>query len=63
MPADLSAREPHFLERWVREEWGRVGVVHLRELGGAATLLTAARAYDAAQERFAASVRQSFAGT
>ena len=54
---DFSRREPHFLERWVREEWGRVGIAHLRrELGGAAGFLAARGGFDAAQAAFGASV-------
>jgi LAO/AO transport system kinase len=51
--ADLRSREPHFLERWVRDEWGRVGADHLRrEFGGAGGLLAEAGEFDAAQRRF-----------
>jgi LAO/AO transport system kinase len=60
--SDLSAREPHFLERWVREEWGRVGVAHLHgELGGASALLSSTGAFDAAQAQFTGSIRASVA--
>jgi LAO/AO transport system kinase len=62
--ADLAAREPHFLERWVRDEWGRVGVSYLaRELGGAAELLAAAGDFDAAQRRFDDTMRLSVAAS
>jgi LAO/AO transport system kinase len=54
----FAAREPHFLERWVREEWGRVGAEHLRgEFGDAAGLLRAAGDFDAAQRRFDEALR------
>jgi LAO/AO transport system kinase len=59
---DLRSREPHFLERWVCDEWGRVGVCHLRrELGGPTELLAAAGGFDAAQERFSRSLRADLA--
>jgi len=49
----LTAREPYFFERWVEDEWGRVGTRHLRDaLGGADTFLADAGGYDAAQLRF-----------
>lgn len=49
----LAEREPHFLERWVRDEWGRRGMEKLeREFGTAAKLIEVAGGYDAAQERF-----------
>lgn len=54
----LGDREPHFLERWVGDEWGRVGTSFLRrELGGAAQLLDAAGDFDAAQRRFDEALR------
>lgn len=55
--ADLAAREPHFLERWVGEEWGRVGTAHLRGLGGAGELLHTAGCFDLAQAQFDSALR------
>jgi LAO/AO transport system kinase len=49
----LLEREPYFLERWVEDEWGRVGRRYLIDhLGGAAAYVTACGGYDAAQGRF-----------
>lgn len=46
-------RDAHFIERWVRDEWGRRGVTFLRgHLDGAGSLLDAAGGFDAAQARF-----------
>ncbi|MFN8152101.1 MAG: hypothetical protein U0R24_13370 [Solirubrobacterales bacterium] len=51
--ATLAEREPHFLERWVRDEWGRRGAEKLeRQFGTAAKLIADAGGFDAAQERF-----------
>jgi LAO/AO transport system kinase len=49
----LAAREPYFFERWVSDEWGRVGRVHLDgERGGAAAYLAAHGGFDASQSSF-----------
>jgi LAO/AO transport system kinase len=56
--ASLTAKEPYFFERWVRDEWGRFGVRHLdRELGGAAAFLKRMRSFEAAQVELTASLR------
>jgi len=53
-----SDREPHFLLRWVDDEWGRQGRRHLEvDLGGAPALLTRAGGFDRAQVVFDASIR------
>jgi LAO/AO transport system kinase len=50
---DVATRDAHFLERWVRDEWGRRGVMFLREeLGGAGEWLGASGGFDAAQAAF-----------
>lgn len=56
-----AARESHFLERWVKEEWGRNGLAHLRaRLGGAAAAIERAGGFDQAQRTFAASFTAAF---
>lgn len=51
--AGLVEREPYFFERWVTDEWGRVGRRFLvDELGGAAAYLRECGGYDASQARF-----------
>jgi LAO/AO transport system kinase len=38
--SDRAARDRYFFERWVKDEWGRAGLVHLHgAIGGAAALL------------------------
>jgi LAO/AO transport system kinase len=57
-PRSHAAREPHFLERWVDDEWGRQGRRHLVDaLGGAATYLAASGGFDPAQQAFGPSLR------
>lgn len=54
-PASTSLvdRESYFLERWVSDEWGRVGVRFLREsLGGSEAFLSSSGGYDSALESF-----------
>ncbi len=56
--SEFSAKEPYFFVRWVRQEWGRIGVQLLDEqLGGAAQLI-AARGYDEAQAAFATQMKR-----
>lgn len=58
----VAARAGHFFTRWVREEWGRVGTVHLRDaLGGADRVLADAAAFGAAQLAFEHDIRTSLA--
>lgn len=54
----IEDRAPHFLGRWVEEEWGRVGRRFLDDqLGGAAAYLADAGGYDAAQLAFSQRLR------
>jgi LAO/AO transport system kinase len=56
--ADRAARDAYFFERWVKDEWGRAGLAHLRgALGGAATVLAAAGDLDRASADFRDSFR------
>ncbi|WCO66854.1 methylmalonyl Co-A mutase-associated GTPase MeaB [Iamia majanohamensis] len=58
-----AEREPHFLERWVEDEWGRQGRRHLVDsCGGAAALLAEAGGFDQAQLALDASIRAALAG-
>lgn len=58
--ADPAARDRYFLERWVKEEWGRAGLVHLRAaLGGAGPALERTGDLDAAAREFAESFRRA----
>ena len=50
-------RDAYFLRSWVREEWGRAGMRHLEELGGASAVLAGAHAFGAAQLAFDADLR------
>lgn len=55
-------REPYFFERWVDDEWGRVGSAYLREnLDGAGGFLREAGGYDLAQTLFSSLIVASFA--
>lgn len=57
-PRSHAEREPHFLERWVEDEWGRQGRRHLVDaLGGAPALLAASGGFDPAQLAFDTSIR------
>ncbi len=47
-------REAHFFAKWIRAEFGRDGLEHLDELGGAAPFLTRHTDFDAASDRFRA---------
>ena len=61
-PRTHAEREPHFLERWVTDEWGRQGRRHLvDERGGAAAHLAASGGFDAAQVAFDRSIREALA--
>ena len=62
-PRTHAEREPHFLERWVEDEWGRQGRRHLVDsCGGAAALLAEAGGFDQAQLALDASIREALAG-
>ncbi|HYI62386.1 MAG TPA: methylmalonyl Co-A mutase-associated GTPase MeaB [Acidimicrobiales bacterium] len=62
-PRSHAEREPHFLERWVDDEWGRQGRRHLAEaLGGAGAVLASAGGFDQAQQAFDSSLRAALAG-
>jgi LAO/AO transport system kinase len=51
--AGIAEREPYFFARWVRDEWGRVGMAHLdTALGGAQQWLREAGGFEPAQQRF-----------
>jgi LAO/AO transport system kinase len=51
--AGLIEREPYFFERWVADEWGRVGGRFLvDELGGASAYLADRGGYESAQAGF-----------
>lgn len=56
---DLRGREIHHLERWVEDEWGRVGLRELRALGGASRLLDTAGEFDRAQRLFDDAIREA----
>jgi LAO/AO transport system kinase len=61
-PRTHGEREPHFLERWVDDEWGRQGRRHLTDaLGGAPALLASAGGFDQAELAFDASLRAALA--
>lgn len=50
---DRGARDRYFFERWVKDEWGRQGLVQLRgECGGAGALIGQAGDSDRAQDVF-----------
>jgi LAO/AO transport system kinase len=56
--AGLEKREPYFFDRWVQQQWGRVGSRFLVEqLGGAATYIAQTGGYEAAQADFASVYR------
>lgn len=58
----VTARAPYFLARWVRDEWGRVGSAHLRDvLGGPQRLIAEHAAFGAAQLAFDHDVRRRLA--
>jgi LAO/AO transport system kinase len=51
--SSLDDKETHFFERWVRDEWGRVGVRHLdQHFGGAALFVKSSGGFDQAQAAF-----------
>ncbi|HEX7133024.1 MAG TPA: hypothetical protein VF228_10630 [Iamia sp.] len=61
-PRTHAEREPHFLERWVEDEWGRQGRRHLVDvLGGAGPHLATSGGFDAAQVAFDRSIREALA--
>lgn len=63
-PRTHAEREPHFLERWVTDEWGRQGRRHLVDaLGGAPAHLAASGGFDAAQVVFDESIRATLAAS
>ncbi len=62
VPRSHDEREPHFFARWVDDEWGRQGRLHLTgALGGSAAHLASAGGFDAAQVAFDASLRTALA--
>ncbi|HEU5149991.1 MAG TPA: methylmalonyl Co-A mutase-associated GTPase MeaB [Iamia sp.] len=62
VPRTHAEREPHFLERWVEDEWGRQGRRHLVDaLGGAGAHIAASGGFDAAQVAFDRSIRDALA--
>ncbi len=57
---ELSAKEPYFFERWVRDEWGRFGVRFLdAALGGARAHLERSESFEQAQTELTSSLRSS----
>lgn len=50
--AGSRERESYFLEKWVRDEYGRFGVGMFHEQGGAEALLSSSRGFEAAQAAF-----------
>jgi LAO/AO transport system kinase len=49
----ISGREPYFFERWVKDEWGRVGIGFLdHDLSGAAAWLARCGSFEKAQQAF-----------
>ena len=62
--ADRAGRDRYFLERWVKDEWGRAGLAHLRAaLGGAGAALDRAGDLDAAAREFAQGFRRAIGTT
>jgi LAO/AO transport system kinase len=57
----IAGREPHFLGRWVRDEWGRVGGRALDRLGGASWWLEQCGGFEAAQQGFERRLRAQLA--
>jgi LAO/AO transport system kinase len=57
----ISGREPYFLGRWVRDEWGRVGSRMLDGLGGAASWLEQCGGFEPAQQAFDDRLRAALA--
>lgn len=55
----VAAKAPHFFRAWVVDEWGRTGVRHLADLGGAAAVLAGSGGFSAAQATFERSLRES----
>ena len=56
----IGGREPYFLERWVRDEWGRVGSAHLdNDLDGARAWLAVSGGFEQAQQGFTVSLLAS----
>lgn len=57
-PRSHAEREPHFLERWAEDEWGRQGRRHLVDvLDGAAAHIERSGGFDPAQLAFDESIR------
>jgi LAO/AO transport system kinase len=60
---DVAGREAHFFERWVRDEWGRRGVVFLHgELEGARAFLDRSGGFDRGQAAFGELVLEDLRG-
>jgi len=58
--ASMLDKEPYFLERWVRDEWGRQGVRVLdQRWGGARAFLHGARSLERAQVDFVSRMRDA----
>jgi len=56
----LATKEGHFFRRWVKEEWGRVGVRFLDEkLGGATAFVVATGGFDDAEAGFHVAIRKA----
>lgn len=51
-PGAARARERYFLEKWVRDEYGRLGLERLEQQGGADRLLADAGSFEAAQASY-----------
>jgi LAO/AO transport system kinase len=56
-PPDFAAREAHFFDRWVRDEWGKDGARFLDSALGGAAAYVEARGFDGAQRDFSAAIR------
>jgi LAO/AO transport system kinase len=57
----IGGREPYFLGRWVRDEWGRVGARMLDSLGGPTTWIEQCGGFEPAQQAFDARLRAALA--
>lgn len=53
-PGAARARERYFFEKWVRDEYGRLGLERLEQQGGADRLLADAGSFEAAQAAYRA---------
>lgn len=56
--SSLREREPYFFERWVEDEWGRVGLDHLHtDFGGPSKFVATHGGFDRSQVAFDAAIR------